>query len=85
LGIDPRFDQTDFSHDPEVLRHRRLAQAELICKLAHEALALEEQLQDLATPWFGDDAHERLHRASMSFWLYNCQGMNMGHARRPTR
>jgi hypothetical protein len=63
LGIDPRFDEADLPHDPEMLRHRRLTQSELIGKLAHEAVALEEQGQDLAAARFGDDVQERLHGA----------------------
>jgi len=55
LGIGPDIDQPGISEHPEMLRHRRLAQVEMVDQLADRPLTVTEEIEDGPAARFGQD------------------------------
>jgi hypothetical protein len=62
LSVGTRLDHSGFPEHPKVLRHGRLAQVELIHKLADRSLAIAEQVEDGLSAGFGENLEGRQRR-----------------------
>ena len=72
LGVGTRLDQTGVFKHAEVLRDRRLADAEALDEIANRPFAVAEQVEDLqpARLCEGFECGELGHKASMTTQLY---------------
>jgi len=61
LGIHARVDEPGIAEHPQVLRHRRLADGELVNELADGALAVAEQVEDAPALRLGEDVEGEGH------------------------
>ena len=55
LRVCARHDEACVPQHAKVLGHRRLADAEAVDELADRPFSVAEQIQDLESPWFGED------------------------------
>ena len=63
LRLRPDIDQPRVPQYPEMLRHKRLAQAEAVDQVTDGQFALTQEVQDLPARRFGEDGEA--HRQSM--------------------
>jgi hypothetical protein len=77
LRVGPDVDETSLPEDPQVLRDRRLADAEPVDQFSDWSLAVAQQVEDLEPPGLaqGLEHRRRRHALSMPDQLYACQGM----------
>jgi uncharacterized protein (TIGR00369 family) len=73
LSIDPGFDHAGIPEDPEVLGHGGLAHPETDHQVAHRALPVAEQFQDVTSMGVGQYLEGGAHSFSMLYSAYNCQ------------
>src|SRR5579863_2819615 len=70
LRVHGRLHETGLSQHPQVLRDSRLRHAELALDLAHRTMRREQQVQNGAAVWLGNDFEDRFHA-----FLYTSMGI----------
>src|SRR5436189_4422699 len=75
LGVDAGLNQAGVLEDTQMLRDRRLAQAQLAHQIANRPLAVAKQVENRNPPWLGErlERSQFCHCSNMLLRLYACQ------------
>ena len=79
LRVRADFDEPRVAEDAQVLGDRRLADGQVVDKLANRQIRASEQIQNAAPVGLGEDFERRVHLVStnISNGIYSCQGMDL--------